>query len=170
MAESSTLAQTIRDIVQRHQKLPTRLLQILREVQDQSDLVVRLRRSMRWPRNSASHRTRCAASRVLLLPLHRAARFLRHPVQRQHHRPDAGQPRTAALLCASGLGVGDQRAPAPMVVVSVGTTSCTGMCDQGPAALVNGYALTRLDQTSAGSDRRIGQWPKPAGAVAARVF
>ncbi|HPE72295.1 MAG TPA: NADH-ubiquinone oxidoreductase-F iron-sulfur binding region domain-containing protein, partial [Candidatus Competibacter sp.] len=31
-------------------------------------------------------------------------------------------------------------------VVSVGTTSCTGMCDQGPAALVNGYTLTRLDR------------------------
>lgn len=29
--------------------------------------------------------------------------------------------------------------------VTVGTTSCTGMCDQGPAALVNGHALTRLD-------------------------
>jgi [NiFe] hydrogenase diaphorase moiety large subunit len=31
--------------------------------------------------------------------------------------------------------------------VSVGTTSCTGMCDQGPAALVNGYTLTRLDKS-----------------------
>lgn len=32
--EASVLVQTIRDIVQRHQKSPTRLLQILREVQD----------------------------------------------------------------------------------------------------------------------------------------
>ena len=29
--------------------------------------------------------------------------------------------------------------------VTVDTTSCTGMCDQGPALLVNGFALTRLD-------------------------
>ncbi|WP_291868489.1 NAD(P)H-dependent oxidoreductase subunit E [Accumulibacter sp.] len=29
-------------------------------------------------------------------------------------------------------------------LVSVDTTSCTGMCDQGPALLVNGQALTRL--------------------------
>ncbi len=29
-------------------------------------------------------------------------------------------------------------------LVSVDTTSCTGMCDQGPALLVNGRALTRL--------------------------
>ncbi|WP_448505605.1 NAD(P)H-dependent oxidoreductase subunit E [Immundisolibacter sp.] len=30
-------------------------------------------------------------------------------------------------------------------LVSVDTTSCTGMCDQGPAALVNGWPLTSLD-------------------------
>ncbi|TXT21672.1 MAG: hydrogen dehydrogenase [Gallionellaceae bacterium] len=29
-------------------------------------------------------------------------------------------------------------------LVSVGTTSCTGLCDQGPALLVNGRAITRL--------------------------
>ena len=29
--------------------------------------------------------------------------------------------------------------------VSVGLTSCTGMCDQGPALLVNGHAVTNLD-------------------------
>jgi len=29
--------------------------------------------------------------------------------------------------------------------VTVNTTSCTGMCDQGPALLVNGWAITRLD-------------------------
>lgn len=32
-------------------------------------------------------------------------------------------------------------------VVSLDNTSCTGMCDQGPAGLVNGYALTRLDRS-----------------------
>jgi len=29
-------------------------------------------------------------------------------------------------------------------LVSINTTSCTGMCDQGPAMLVNGLAITRL--------------------------
>ena len=29
-------------------------------------------------------------------------------------------------------------------LVSIDTTSCTGMCDQGPALLVNNYAITRL--------------------------
>ncbi|HUW39117.1 MAG TPA: NAD(P)H-dependent oxidoreductase subunit E [Rhodocyclaceae bacterium] len=31
-------------------------------------------------------------------------------------------------------------------LVSVDTTSCTGMCDQGPALLVNNYAIPRLDR------------------------
>ena len=31
-------------------------------------------------------------------------------------------------------------------LVSLNNTSCTGMCDQGPAGLVNGYALTRLNK------------------------
>jgi [NiFe] hydrogenase diaphorase moiety large subunit len=32
-------------------------------------------------------------------------------------------------------------------LVSLDNTSCTGMCDQGPAGLVNGHALTRLDHS-----------------------
>ncbi len=36
-------------------------------------------------------------------------------------------------------------------LVSVDTTSCTGMCDQGPALLVNGRPLTRVDH------RRVNQ-------------
>ena len=31
-------------------------------------------------------------------------------------------------------------------VVSVDTTSCTGMCDQGPGLVVNGWAIPRLDE------------------------
>ncbi|MEW6433460.1 MAG: NAD(P)H-dependent oxidoreductase subunit E [Myxococcota bacterium] len=35
-------------------------------------------------------------------------------------------------------------------LVSVGTTSCTGLCDQGPALLVNGRAIGRLDPARIG--------------------
>ena len=31
-------------------------------------------------------------------------------------------------------------------LVSLNNTSCTGMCDQGPAALINGWAVPRLDR------------------------
>jgi len=50
--------------------------------------------------------------------------------------------------------------------VSLDNTSCTGMCDQGPAGLVNGYALTRLDRTRIdqitdliNQQKPLDQWP-----------
>ncbi len=52
-------------------------------------------------------------------------------------------------------------------LVSLNNTSCTGMCDQGPAGLINGYALTRLDRfridemvTLVEKKRPLSQWPK----------
>jgi [NiFe] hydrogenase diaphorase moiety large subunit len=51
-------------------------------------------------------------------------------------------------------------------VVSLDNTSCTGMCDQGPAALVNGYALTRLDRCKidvitglVNQQKPLSEWP-----------
>ena len=51
--------------------------------------------------------------------------------------------------------------------VTVGTTSCTGICDQGPAMLVNGWAIAGLDQNRIEtiaklieSDTAIEQWPQ----------
>ena len=52
-------------------------------------------------------------------------------------------------------------------VVSLDNTSCTGMCDQGPAGLVNGYALTRLDRPRIdqitdliNQQKPLDQWPR----------
>ncbi|WP_024299638.1 NAD(P)H-dependent oxidoreductase subunit E [Methylomicrobium lacus] len=50
----------------------------------------------------------------------------------------------AYLAGKLGVAVGEVRSDG---VVSLDNTSCTGMCDQGPAGLVNGYALTRLDRS-----------------------
>ena len=51
-------------------------------------------------------------------------------------------------------------------LVSVGKTSCTGMCDQGPALLVNNYAVagltaTRIDEIAEliRSKVPLGEWP-----------
>ena len=51
--------------------------------------------------------------------------------------------------------------------VSVDTTSCTGMCEQGPAMLVNGWTVTRLDHDRIDaiaelieSNTAIEQWPQ----------
>ncbi len=50
--------------------------------------------------------------------------------------------------------------------VTVDTTSCTGLCDQGPALLVNGWAVTRLDEHRiedivklVEAETAIEQWP-----------
>ncbi len=50
--------------------------------------------------------------------------------------------------------------------VSVDLTSCTGLCDQGPALLVNGIAINRLDDNRIDAiaelirgDQPIAQWP-----------
>jgi len=54
-----------------------------------------------------------------------------------------GNQRLIGLLC-DRLGV-RPGIPRPDGRVTVGPTSCTGMCDQAPALLVNGMAVTRLD-------------------------
>ncbi len=54
-----------------------------------------------------------------------------------------GNQRMIELLCGRlGVEPGKPRADGR---VTVDLTSCTGMCDQGPAVLVNGIAVTRLD-------------------------
>lgn len=52
-------------------------------------------------------------------------------------------------------------------LVSVTTTSCTGMCDQGPALLVNGRAITRVDEARIGEIAELvrkqvplAEWPE----------
>ncbi len=52
-------------------------------------------------------------------------------------------------------------------LVSVGTTSCTGLCDQGPAMLVNGVAIARLTPARIGAicslirgGSPVEQWPE----------
>ncbi len=52
-------------------------------------------------------------------------------------------------------------------LVSVDTTSCTGMCDQGPAILINGRALTQLSADRIDricelirSETPLGEWPR----------
>lgn len=51
-------------------------------------------------------------------------------------------------------------------LVSLGNASCTGMCDQGPAGLVNGYALTQLNRPACdqiavliNQQKPLAEWP-----------
>lgn len=52
-------------------------------------------------------------------------------------------------------------------LVSLDNTSCTGLCDQGPAGLVNGYPLTRLDRPRIdlisdliNQQKPVDEWPR----------
>ena len=144
MAEPMTFAQTVRDIVRRHGGLSTRLLQILREVQDH----------LTWLPSEALEQV---AEELGLSPdkVRRVAEFYSFLYTNPRGSYDIlfsdnitdrmlGNRELLHYLCGRfGIGIGETRADG---VVSVGTTSCTGMCDQGPAALVNGYTLTRLDR------------------------
>lgn len=62
-------------------------------------------------------------------------------------------------------------------LVSLNNTSCTGMCEQGPAGLVNGYALTKLDRPRIDSivmliERQIpiNQWPTELFTVDDNIY
>ncbi|MHB1591824.1 MAG: NAD(P)H-dependent oxidoreductase subunit E [Sulfuricella sp.] len=61
-------------------------------------------------------------------------------------------------------------------LVSVDSTSCTGMCDQGPAALVNGWPLTSLDHNRLDliaelirSRKPVADWPPMLFEVADNI-
>ncbi|TAK60323.1 NAD(P)H-dependent oxidoreductase subunit E [Methylobacter sp.] len=55
-------------------------------------------------------------------------------------------------------------------VVSLDNTSCTGMCDQGPAGLVNGYALTRLDRPAIDKIAELINQQKPLNEWPSELF
>jgi [NiFe] hydrogenase diaphorase moiety large subunit len=60
--------------------------------------------------------------------------------------------------------------------VSIGTTSCTGLCDQGPAMLVNDRAIARLTPARIGAISSlirgglpVGQWPDNLFTILSQV-
>ncbi len=62
-------------------------------------------------------------------------------------------------------------------LVSLDNTSCSGMCDQGPAGLVNGHALTRLDKSKIDTiaelinqEKPLDEWPTELFAVADNIY
>ncbi|MDP2098230.1 MAG: NAD(P)H-dependent oxidoreductase subunit E [Methylobacter sp.] len=64
----------------------------------------------------------------------------------------------AYLAGKLGVAVGEVSADG---LVSLDKTSCTGMCDQGPAGLVNGHALTHLDRAACDKIAELVKQQKP---------
>lgn len=139
--------QPVRTIVDRYGANPTYLLQILREVQEQHgwismDIIDCLEAALKTPRTkieavagfySFLYTEPCGNYRVL---------FSDNITDRMLGNMALLERMTAILGIERGKTSADG-------LVSVDTTSCTGMCDQGPAMLVNNRAITRL------SDARI---------------
>jgi (2Fe-2S) ferredoxin len=94
----------------------------------------------------------------------RAARALPRPVQRQHHRRAGRQRRTAAAHARRVPPRARRGQPRRPGVDR--HTSCTGLCDQGPALLVNDRAIARLTPARIGAicslirgGVPVDQWP-----------
>ena len=145
MTESLMLIQTVQDVVRRHGGLPTRLLQILREVQDeQTWLSPEALEQVAEALSLSVDKVRAVAEFYSFLYTEPRGSY---DILFSDNITDRMLGNRALLHYLSeqlGVAIGETRADGR---VSVGTTSCTGMCDQGPAALVNGYTLTRLDRS-----------------------
>ena len=134
---------TVRETVARWNRDPTRLLQVLREVQQ----------ACGWLPPAAL----AQVARQLGLPLARVrgvagfyAFLYTRPVGRYRvlfsdnvtDRMQGSESLLAAMCHRLWVERGKVSEDG---LVSVDTTSCTGLCDQGPALLVNGRAIGRLD-------------------------
>ncbi|MFZ4536131.1 NAD(P)H-dependent oxidoreductase subunit E [Propionivibrio sp.] len=129
-------------ILIRHAHQPRNLVQILREAQEHfgylhPDAIDYLSEKLKWPRAriegvagfySFLHLQPCGKYRVL---------FSDNITDRMLGNQALMERMCRNLWVEPGKISEDG-------LVSIDTTSCTGMCDQGPALLVNGRAITRL--------------------------
>ena len=156
---------TLASILCRHWRHPTSLLQILRDIQAQEKHVSRPRMA------EISKYLGVPFSDVLGVvefysflttePLGRFDLWLSDSITDQM----AGNLKVAQIFSELlDLAVGSTRADG---LVSLHMTSCTGLCDQGPAGLVNGAPLTQLDEHRAReiaahilSEVPVEAWPK----------
>ncbi|CAG0962384.1 partial NAD-reducing hydrogenase HoxS subunit alpha, partial [Rhodocyclaceae bacterium] len=137
-----TPEKTIAAVLDRHQRDGTRLMQILREVQEDlgwlaPETITEIARGIGWPRAKVEgtaafysfFHTRPRGKYCVLWSDNITDRMLGN--------------RDLMLALCKKLWLEPARLSEDGLV-SVNTTSCTGMCDQGPAVLVNYRAITRM--------------------------
>lgn len=141
---SDTDTQHVQAVVDRYRADPSYMLQILREIQEQCGwlspaIIDTLEAALKTPRTkieavagfySFLYTQPCGKYRVL---------FSDNITDRLLGNLSLLERMLANLGAKRGKTSGDG-------LVSVDTTSCTGMCDQGPAMLVNNRAITRLTE------------------------
>jgi [NiFe] hydrogenase diaphorase moiety large subunit len=138
------MEQFIACLAEKYAYQPTRLLQILRDVQAAYQhiphaTIEMLAELLQIPR------TRIIAVAEFYSFLHLTPRG-RYDILISNSITDhmLGKHEIMAYLCGKlRVAPGTVRSDG---VVSIADTSCTGICDQGPAGLINGHALPRLDK------------------------
>ena len=130
-------------LVQRHESNASRLLQILREIQEHFGhiphrMVTELAQSLSIPRA----RIESVASFYSFLHLKPHGEYRVLFSDNITDRMLGSQPLMELMCQQLWLQPGKVSEDS---LVSIDTTSCTGMCDQGPALLVNGRAVTNLN-------------------------
>jgi [NiFe] hydrogenase diaphorase moiety large subunit len=161
---------TINAVLERHHRDGTRLVQILREIQEQLGwlspaTLTCVADAIGWPRAKVSgtaafysfFHTRSRGKYCVLWSDNITDRMLGNS--------DLMDAMCKKLWLEPGRVSEDG-------LVSVNTTSCTGMCDQGPALLVNYRAITRMSQARVGemvslirSETPVAEWPAEWFAV-----
>jgi len=142
MSDVSELSLRVEPILQRHQRRPDRLLQILRDVQDvldylSDDTLVLLAERL----NISYAQVRSTRDFYAFLYAENRGRYRILFSDNITDRMLGNQALFERMLDNFGLAAGQVSADG---LVSVDLTSCTGMCDQGPAILVNEIAITRM--------------------------
>ena len=151
-------------VLDRHRRDGTRLMQILREIQEARGwlspaTLTRVAEAVGWPRAKVEgtadfysffHTRPMGRFRVL---------WSDNITDRMLGNTDLMSAMCKKLWLEPGRVSEDG-------LVSVDTTSCTGMCDQGPAVLVNSRAVTRMTQARVGemvslirSETPVTEWP-----------
>jgi len=143
-ASPGAVAEAVAATVARYGANPSYILQMLREIQEACDWISpeaidRLQRSLGLPRTKIEG---VAGFYAFLYTRPRGAYrilFSDNITDRMLGNLELLEYMCAALWIERGKTSEDG-------LVSVDTASCTGMCDQGPALLVNNYAITRLSR------------------------
>jgi len=160
----------LESILSRHGNARTELVQILREVQEpegwiRPEAITTIARALKLPRA----RVEGVAGFYGFLHLKPGGRYRLRFSDNITDRM-AGAERLLARLCEL-LWV-ERGRTSEDGLVSVDTTSCTGMCDQAPAMLVNGWAIARLDGARieeiadlVRGQRPVEDWPRELFAI-----
>ncbi|MCS6786257.1 MAG: NAD(P)H-dependent oxidoreductase subunit E [Thiobacillaceae bacterium] len=151
-------------VLDRHGRDPTRLVQILREAQELAGwlpppLITALARALRLPRARVEG-TAAFYSFLYLRPAGRYRVLFSDNVTDRMQGSEALLDQLCERLWAEKGRVTEDG------LVYIDTTSCTGLCDQGPGLLVNGWAIPRASRERldliAGlilEQRPLAEWP-----------